>query len=111
MGSRGDPLIDLATLVSYWTEAGDPPAMRELRQMPTAADGFRSRERMVRDYAQRTGRDVSLFKFHRLLAQFKLATVFRQLHHRHLTGNADDPRFAGFGPLADRKSTRLNSSH
>ncbi|HEY9566702.1 MAG TPA: phosphotransferase family protein [Thalassobaculum sp.] len=100
MGSRGDPLIDLATLVSYWTEAGDPPAMRELRQMPTAADGFRSRERMVRDYAQRTGRDVSLFKFHRLLAQFKLATVFRQLHHRHLTGNADDPRFAGFGPLA-----------
>src|SRR3546814_13566107 len=65
MGSRGDPLIDLATLVSYWTEAGDPPAMRELRQMPTAADGFRSRERMVRDYAQRTGRDVSLFKFHR----------------------------------------------
>lgn len=100
MGSRGDPLIDLATLVSYWTEAGDPPAMQELRQMPTAAPGFRSREQMVRDYAARTGRDVSLFKFHRLLALFKLGTVFRQLHHRHLTGNADDPRFAGFGPLA-----------
>lgn len=100
MGSRGDPLIDLATLVSYWTEAGDPPAMHELRQMPTAAPGFRSREQMVRDYAARTGRDVSLFKFHRLLALFKLGTVFRQLHHRHLTGNADDPRFAGFGPLA-----------
>lgn len=100
MGSRGDPLIDLATLVSYWTEAGDPPAMHALRQMPTAAPGFRSRERMVRDYAARTGRDVSLFKFHRLLALFKLAVVFRQLHHRHVTGNTDDPRFAGFGELA-----------
>src|SRR3546814_17206866 len=100
MGSRGDPLFDLATLVSYWTEAGDPPAMRELRQMPTAADGFRSRERMVRDYAQRTGRAVSLFKFHRLLAPFKLAPGFRQVHHRHLTGTADDPRFPGFGPPA-----------
>lgn len=100
MGSRGDPLIDLATLVSYWTEAGDPPVMHALRQMPTAAPGFRNRERMVNDYAGRTGRDVSQFKFHRLLALFKLAVVFRQLHHRHVTGNAGDPRFAGFGGLA-----------
>ncbi len=100
MGSRGDPLIDLATLVSYWTEPGDPPAMRDLGQMPTTGPGFWSRERVVRDYAERTGRDVSRFKFHRTLAQFKLAVVFRQLHHRHVTGHVDDPRFAGFGPLS-----------
>jgi len=25
MGTRGDPLFDLATLLSYWPDADDPP--------------------------------------------------------------------------------------
>lgn len=100
MGSRADPLIDLATLVSYWTEAGDPPVMHELRQMPTAAAGFMTREQVVAAYAGRTGRDVSGFRFHRMLALFKLAVVFKQLHSRHVAGHAGDARYAGFGDLA-----------
>ncbi|HYD69162.1 phosphotransferase family protein [Azospirillum sp.] len=99
-GTRGDPLFDLATLLSYWTEAGDPPAMHRLAQMPTAAHGFPTRREAAERYAARTGRDLSGFRFHRVLALFKLGVVFQQLHARHVSGATTDPRYAGFGDLA-----------
>jgi aminoglycoside phosphotransferase (APT) family kinase protein len=55
MGSRGDPLFDLATMLSYWTEADDPPALQALRQMPTAKKGFASRAEVVTAYAKTIG--------------------------------------------------------
>jgi aminoglycoside phosphotransferase (APT) family kinase protein len=100
-GTRGNPLFDLATLLSYWTEASDPPAMQELKQMPTGGYGFPTRQAIAEAYAQATGRDLSHFLFHRVLAMFKLAVIFYQLHHRYAQGATDDARYAGFGRLAD----------
>jgi aminoglycoside phosphotransferase (APT) family kinase protein len=99
--TRGDPLFDLATTLSYWSEAGDPPAMQRLAQMPTAAPGFPSRREFALAYAQATGRDLSQFQFLRVLAIYKLATIFHQLHLRYRTGATTDPRYAAFGELAD----------
>ena len=79
MGTRGDPLFDLATMTSYWTEPGDPDCMHKMDQMPTAAPGFQSRNEIVASYAKTTGRDVSDFPVLRVLCMFKLATVFHQL--------------------------------
>jgi len=101
MGSRGDPLFDLATLLSYWTEADDPAAMHDLGQMPTAAHGFPTRSEVVTRYAALTGRDVSNILFYRVLTMFKLGVVFLQLHARHRRGATTDARFADFGRLAD----------
>ena len=99
-GTRGDPLFDLATLLSYWTEPGDPPAMHDLRQMPTAAPGFLSRQQAADAYAARTGRDLADFRFHRTLGVLKLGVIFLQLHALHRKGATDDPRYVAFGPLA-----------
>ena len=99
--TRGDALFDLATTLSYWTEAGDPPAMQALRQMPTARPGFPSREQAALAYAAATGRDLSDFRFYRVLAMFKLAVIFHQLHARYRQGATQDPRYAAFGELAD----------
>ncbi len=99
-GTRGDGLFDLATLLSYWTEAGDPAPMHDMRQMPTARAGFPTRERAAAHYASITGRDLSGFRFHRVLGQFKTAVIFAQLHARWRAGDTDDPRYAEFGPLA-----------
>lgn len=99
-GTRGDPLFDLATLLSYWTEPGDPPALQQLRQMPSAAPGFPSRREAAALYAQLTGADLSDFRFHRVLGLFKLAVVFHQLHARYRQAQAD-ARYAGFGAVAD----------
>ncbi len=100
-GTRGDPLFDLATLLSYWTEADDPPAMQALRQMPTAGHGFPRRAEIVKMYAARTGRDVSDFAFHRVLAIFKLSVVFMQIHAQYRRGTSTDERFARFGEITD----------
>ena len=100
MGSRGDPMFDLATLLSYWTQADDPPALHALRQMPTAAKGFASRAEVIAAYAQATGRDVSNIRFYRVLTMFKLAVVFLQLGAQRRRGTSTDPRFAGFDKLA-----------
>lgn len=99
MSTRGDPLLDLATLLSYWTEAGDPEPVRALNQMPTTQPGFASRAAIVKAYAARTGRDVSDFLFYRVLALFKLGVVFLQLNARYRAGATTDPRYARFGRL------------
>ena len=95
-GTRGDSLFDLATLLSYWAEPGDPPEMHALQQMPTAAPGFHTREQAVGRYATLTGRNVSNFRFHRVLALLKLAVIFLQLGALARTGATTDPRYAGF---------------
>ncbi len=100
-GTRGDPLFDLGTLLSYWAEPGDPPAMHQLQQMPTTAPGFLTREQAVLRYAALTGRDVSDIRFHRVLGMLKLSVIFLQLHALHTRGVTTDPRYAAFGALAE----------
>lgn len=100
MGTRGDPMVDLATLLSYWTSAGDPEPLQALAQMPTHEPGFLTRDEVLDVYATRTGADLSDFRFYRVLAMFKLTVVFMQLHARWLRGEVAEDRYRGFGPLA-----------
>lgn len=99
MSTRGDPLYDLATLLSYWVEPSDPDSMRRLRQMPTALGGFHSRSEAMSAYASITGRDLSDFDFYRVLALFKLGVVFLQLYSRFRSGATTDSHYADFGEL------------
>ncbi|WP_425406774.1 phosphotransferase family protein [Hwanghaeella sp.] len=101
MGTRGDPLFDLAVTLAYWTESGDPDVMHRLNQMPTAAPGFPTRGEAMEAYARVSGRDLSEFIFQRVLGQFRLAVVFAQLYRRWREGGTNDPKFAEFGSLAD----------
>ena len=39
-GTRGDPLFDFATLLSYWVHEDDPPALHDMAQMPADEGGF-----------------------------------------------------------------------
>ena len=100
MGTLGDPLYDLAVLLSYWSEAEDPESMHQLRQMPTAGHGFPTRETVAALYAKVSGRVPQSFTFYRVLATLRLAVVFQQLYRRYETGGTDDPKFADFDDLA-----------
>lgn len=103
MGTRGDPLFDLATTLSYWTEPGDPPCMHALRQMPTAAPGFATRREVVETYARETGVDISDFPVLRVLAMLKLAVVLLQLFALYQRGAAKGADYAEL----DRVATEL----
>jgi aminoglycoside phosphotransferase (APT) family kinase protein len=94
-GTRGDPLFDFATLLSYWVQAGDPPALHEMQQMPADEGGFWPREQAVARYATLSGRDMSDFLFHRVLALYKLGVIFLQLGLRWRSGATTEPRYAG----------------
>jgi aminoglycoside phosphotransferase (APT) family kinase protein len=100
MGTRGDPLFDLATLLSYWTEPGDPPCMHALRQMPTAAPGFASRQEIVAAYAGAMDVDVSDWPVLRVLAMLKLAVVLLQLFALYQRGAAKGSDYAGLDQVA-----------
>jgi aminoglycoside phosphotransferase (APT) family kinase protein len=99
--TRGDRLLDLATALSYYSEASDPPVMHQLKQMPTACPGFPSRREVATRYASLTQRDLSDFKFYRVLAIFKLAVIFQQLNLRYRSGATQDARYANFGTITD----------
>lgn len=98
MATRGDPLMDLATLLSYWTEAGDPPCMHRLAQMPTARGGFGTRAEVAAAYAARSGRSLDGLLPIRVLAMLKLGVVFHQLYAQH---GAKVQSYTGFATLAD----------
>jgi aminoglycoside phosphotransferase (APT) family kinase protein len=100
-GTRGDGLFDLATTLSYWTEPGDPPALHALQQMPTGKGGFPGRQWAAETYAREMGRDLADFQFYRVLAMYKLAVIFHQLHDRYRRGATQDTRYAAFGELAE----------
>ena len=93
-GTRGDALFDFATLLSYWTRPGDPQPLFDMEQGPFHAPGFPERAEAVAAYARITGRDVSNFLFHRVLAMYKLSVIFLQLGHRYRTGVTTEPRYA-----------------
>lgn len=103
MGTRGDPLFDLATMASYWTEPGDPPCMHALRQMPTTAPGFATRREVLAAYAREMGVDVSDWPALRVLAMLKLAVVLLQLFALYQRGAAKGTDYAGL----DRVATEL----
>lgn len=100
MGTRGDPLFDLATMLSYWAEPGDPACMRDMKQLPTAAPGFPTRNEVVAEYARLTGRDVSEYPVLRVVAMFKLAVVLLQLHALWKRGTAKGDDYAAFERIA-----------
>lgn len=99
MATRGDPLFDLATLLSYWSMPDDPDCLVSLGQMPTALPGFPSREDMIGAYARASGRSVRGLGPVTVLCQFKLGVVFLQLHDRWVNGALGDSRYARFERL------------
>ena len=101
MSTRGDPLFDVATLLSYWTEPGDPECMQRLAQMPTSASGFPTRNEIAELYSSLTGIDLSDLPVLRVLAMYKLAVVFLQLHALYGVGPTANPKYAGFDKLGE----------
>ena len=101
MATLGEPLFDLATTFSYWTSPSDPMPMMMLRQMPSALDGFLSRQEAAELYGELTGADMSPLVFYRALGQFKLAIVIHQLHARWRRAPEKFPEFEHSAVVAE----------
>ena len=86
MATVGDPLLDLGTLLGYWSDPDDPPDMRARPYGPTFLPGSLSRAQLVERYARRSGRDPSSILFYYVLALFKIAVILQQIYKRFVEG-------------------------
>jgi aminoglycoside phosphotransferase (APT) family kinase protein len=100
MATHGDPLFDLAILLSYWIEPSDPVELHDLRQVPSLAPGFLTRREVADRYFAVSGRAASDLTMYVALARLRLAVAWQQLHLRYVRGVFTDPRYAEFGRLA-----------
>jgi aminoglycoside phosphotransferase (APT) family kinase protein len=96
MATRGDPLLDLGYLLTYWAEPSDPPEWIEAASMPTWREGFPSRAEVVARYAAATGTDGTAIAWYQAFATFKLAVIVQQIFIRFARGQTSDPRFRDF---------------
>ncbi|WP_207936010.1 phosphotransferase family protein [Actinomadura sp. KC216] len=96
MSTLGDPLTDLALLLFYWQEPGEPG----LRLTPavTALPGFPPRAEIADRYARRSGVELADLPFYEALAHFKCAVITQGIAVRVRAG-----ALAGqeFGELED----------
>jgi aminoglycoside phosphotransferase (APT) family kinase protein len=96
MTTLGDPLIDLGTLLGYWTEAGDP-AERGATTAVTAQPGFPSRAEISERYAKLRGIDLAAIPWYEAFAHWKTAVVLQQIYIRFVRGQTQDARFEMLG--------------
>jgi aminoglycoside phosphotransferase (APT) family kinase protein len=94
MTTVGDPLMDLGTSLSYWSQASDPPAYHQLPFGPTARPGMLTRDEVARRYFELSGRPTVSLVFYYAYGLFKTAVVAQQIYYRFAKGLTQDTRFA-----------------
>jgi aminoglycoside phosphotransferase (APT) family kinase protein len=96
LSTLGDPLTDLALLLFYWQEPGEPGL--QLTPAVTAFAGFPNRSQIAARYSHRTGMELTDLSFYEALVHFKCAVITQGIAARVRTG-----AMAGqeFGDLAD----------
>lgn len=94
LSTLGDPLLDLAWVLTSWRETGDPAVGAPSSDpVVTPWNGFMSRRELIDLYGQLSGRDMSSMPWFFVLACFKLACLLEGTYARSLIGKA--PREMG----------------
>lgn len=96
MCTVGDPLMDLGTTLSYWTEPDDNEDLQRIRMGPTTLPGTLRRVELAQRWAERTGSDISNLAFYYAFGLFKTAVIGQQIYYRYHQGLTEDQRFASF---------------
>ncbi len=99
MSTRGDPLVDLGTLLAYWADPADPTFLIFGDSAVTLADDL-AKPAVVEQYAATTGFDVTEIDYYEGLALYRIAVIIEQIYARYAAGQTTDRRFARFAPLA-----------
>jgi aminoglycoside phosphotransferase (APT) family kinase protein len=111
MATLGDPLTDLALMLTYHRLGAQ---IGEAVADASAAPGFLSEGEIVARYAAGSDRDLSGFGWYLGLAAYKLAAILEGIHYRHLAGQTVGSGFDRIGdvihPLLDAGLTALKEN-
>jgi aminoglycoside phosphotransferase (APT) family kinase protein len=98
LATVGDPLMDLGAALAYWVQADDDEIFRLFRRQPSNLAGMPSRNDIVDNYLNRTGRTLDDWRFYEVYGLFRLAVIAQQIWYRYANGQTTNPAFAQFGP-------------
>ena len=98
MATRGDPLVDVGTLLAYWVEP-DGPTHPIFGEGALTLAPYLSRGDLIEQYAAATGFDVSGVRYYEGFALYRIAVVIEQIYARYVAGQTADTRFADFAGL------------
>jgi aminoglycoside phosphotransferase (APT) family kinase protein len=114
MATLGDPLTDLALMLTYHRLGADAGEGSESVSDVSAAPGFLDERAVIERYAQGSERDLSGFGFYLGLAAFKLAAILEGIHYRYLNGQTVGAGFDHIGeaihPLLDAGLTAMKEN-
>ena len=99
MATRGDPLVDLGTLMAYWVDP-DAPSYGVLAGYGVPLAPVMGKREVADRYAEATGFDVHRAPYYEGLALFRVAVIIEQIYSRYASGQTEDDRFARFEPAA-----------
>jgi aminoglycoside phosphotransferase (APT) family kinase protein len=99
LSTIGDPIADLALMLTYWHDAGDD----ERATVPvavgiTALPGFPTAAQVAERYAGLSGSDLRTLPFHLALGAMKLAVILEGVHARFLGGQTVSTGYEAAGP-------------
>ena len=97
MATLGDPLADLAALVMFWDEPGQP--FNPITKGLMAFEGFPSTGEIVEQYAERRGLGLEEMDWYLTFARFRLAVILEQIHARYLRGETSGEGFDDIGDM------------
>ncbi|MBU6164585.1 MAG: phosphotransferase family protein [Alphaproteobacteria bacterium] len=100
MATRGPRGFDLAILLSYWIEPGDPDDVKPLQAVPSLTPGWPGRRAVAARYEAISGADVGDLVWPLALARLRLAVAWMQLYRKWQRGEMDGSRYQHFEPLA-----------
>ncbi|HXF64262.1 MAG TPA: phosphotransferase family protein [Caldilineaceae bacterium] len=93
MCTLGDPLMDLGTMLGYWTEPGDPPPLAAMFGL-TTLPGNLNRQQVVERYCAASRRAIPDPLFYYVYGLVKVDVIIQQLYTRYRHGHTQDARYA-----------------
>ena len=100
MATLGDPLMDLAGSIAYWTQADDDEMALLMRKQPSHLPGMPTRRELVDHYCERTGLSAANWTFYEVFGLFRLAVIMQQIYYRFHAGQTHNPAFAQLNRFA-----------
>lgn len=108
MTTVGDPLMDVGTALSYWSEENDGAFEKSFNV--TWLPGNCTRAEFVARYAQKSGRSLGDILFYYVFGLFKNAVVIQQIFARYKAGLSTDSRFAHLDKGVERLLQKAQKS-
>ena len=110
MATLGDPLMDLAGSLAYWTQADDDEMAQLMRKQPSHLPGMPTRRELVDYYCERTGLSAANWTFYEVFGLFRLAAIMQQIYFRYHEGQTHNPAFAQLNRFAGKLFDRCRAA-